>query len=103
MTVKELIVKHARENGYDGLVEPFGECGCEIDDICPCGDMKDVTDCEFGYKVPCDCDCCEGDCDLVMHNMGQWHITTEKPEPKALTIDEVVQRKGGCPRGNCES
>jgi len=53
MTVKEIIVKYLKENGYDGLRHPDGECGCEINDLGPCDGTLD--NCEPGYKVKCDC------------------------------------------------
>uniref|UniRef100_A0A6M3M4H4 Uncharacterized protein n=1 Tax=viral metagenome TaxID=1070528 RepID=A0A6M3M4H4_9ZZZZ len=36
---------------YDGLFFP-GECGCEIDDLAPCGES--CLDCEPGYKRVCE-------------------------------------------------
>ena len=40
---------------------------------------------------------------LIGANTGK-PVKVENPAPEALTltIDEVIQRKGGCPRGNCE-
>ena len=49
MTVKELIIKYAKENGFDGLCDPDNEYGCEISDLAPCGESP--TACSFGHKV----------------------------------------------------
>lgn len=66
MTIKEIIAKHLTDNGFDGLVYP-GECGCEVDDIAPCGEY--CLDCEPGYKIRDK----SGEFDFL--------ITTVKPKP----------------------
>lgn len=73
MNIRELIEKHARDNGYDGLFCP-GECACEIGDLAPCGGEADcVLSCEFGYKSKCNENCSyHSDCD--------WHIGPTKEE-----------------------
>jgi len=38
--------------GYDGLYVPDG-CACVLDDLEPCGEMRD--DCEPGFYSRCDC------------------------------------------------
>ena len=48
MTVKEIIEKWLRENGYSGLYNE-DECGCSIDDFIPCGES--CNECKPGYKV----------------------------------------------------
>jgi len=52
MTVIEIIEKYLKENGYDGLYNERYECGCEIGDLAPCGEIG--TDCKAGYKRPCE-------------------------------------------------
>ncbi len=42
-----------RANGYDGLVDDFGECCCELANLAHCD--GEVDSCEAGHKVPCDC------------------------------------------------
>jgi len=37
-------------NGYDGLYDEY-ECGCELEDLMPCG--RPNPDCMPGYKVVC--------------------------------------------------
>ena len=46
MTVKEIVTNYLKENGFDGLSN--FECGCGIDDLCWCGELKD--DCEPAYR-----------------------------------------------------
>ncbi len=40
MTIKGILEKWLKDNGYDGLCD--NRCGCVMDDLMPC-------------KVPCDC------------------------------------------------
>jgi len=47
MTVKEIVEKYLRENGYDGLY--CEDCGCRLDDLIPC-DWGDFQDCKAGYE-----------------------------------------------------
>jgi len=71
MTVKDIVEKYLRENGYGGLFEEYGECGCELGDLAPCGDMNEK--CQAGYKVNCTVECEHEDiCD--------WHIQRDKPK-----------------------
>jgi hypothetical protein len=57
MNVKEIIIKYLKENGYDGLCTD--DCGCQISDLCPCGNNIEL--CGPGYKHKCReeyyCDC----------------------------------------------
>lgn len=76
MTVREIVKKYLKENGFDGLWK--GECGCEITDLWPCEDFMGnaPNNCSPGYKVPCVPEDCPngGGC--------RWHISPEKPEGK---------------------
>lgn len=47
MTVKEIIVKYLKENGYDGLYHLNCNGGCTVEDLFPCGEIS--RDCEPGY------------------------------------------------------
>jgi len=49
MTVYEIIEKYLKENGYDGLYEPYSECDCKIGDLIPC--FGHFGRCKPGYKV----------------------------------------------------
>jgi hypothetical protein len=51
--VLEIIKKYLLDNGYDGLWNKDGECGCEINDLQPCG--GDFSSCKPGFKILCDC------------------------------------------------
>ena len=48
---KDIIIKFLEENEYDGLLCPEGECGCDNDDLFPCGES--ALDCIPAYKVNC--------------------------------------------------
>lgn len=54
MTVNEIIVRYLEDNGYDGLYCPFDPCGCYKDDLCPCGNLINLWECEPGYKCTLD-------------------------------------------------
>lgn len=49
MTVKEIIEKHLKENGFDGLAGD--ECGCLLEDLVSCGGPFD--NCVPGIKIDC--------------------------------------------------
>lgn len=51
MTVKEIIEKYLKDNGFDGLYNPEDKegCGCELGDLCPC--EEDFGECKPGYKI----------------------------------------------------
>lgn len=56
-TVLDMISKSLKDNGFDGLVDEFGECGCETSDLAPCGNtIEYVGRCRAAYKVECDCE-----------------------------------------------
>ena len=52
MKVKEIVEKHLRDNGFDGLVHTWAECGCGVDDLFPCCGGEGVAECEPAYKHP---------------------------------------------------
>lgn len=71
MNIHEMVREHLEKNGYEGLVDHNGFCGCGLDDFMPCDEAH--TGCEAGYKVPCNPETCENDGDCG------FHITAEKP------------------------
>ena len=52
MNIKEIIKVWLQENGYDGLVDQDGECGCEIADLMPCDEPSPY--CMAGHKKEVD-------------------------------------------------
>lgn len=50
--VIEIVRKYLIENEYDGLMNDNGECGCELSDLEPCGEMS--SRCKAAYKHPSD-------------------------------------------------
>lgn len=48
MTVKGIVQKYLKENGYDGLCNYEPMCGCVINDLMPCG--EDCSSCTPGHK-----------------------------------------------------
>lgn len=49
-TVDDIVALWLSANGYDGLVEKDGECGCILGDLAPCGDM--MATCIAGFRGP---------------------------------------------------
>jgi len=50
MTVKEILVKWLKDNGYDGLYYDDADgCGCSIDNLIPC--RQSCECCKPAYKV----------------------------------------------------
>ncbi len=71
LTVIKIIEEYLKKNNYSGLYDEYGECGCQMSDLAPCGDMQ--PDCKPGHKAFCTSEC-EHD-----EGMGNWHIQKEKP------------------------
>lgn len=67
LDVIEIVVKHLKREGFDGLYSSCGDCACKLDDLAPCANIQ--GDCTAGYLQPCPPDC--GDHD--------WHIGPDKP------------------------
>ena len=50
MTAKEILENWLREHKYDGLCEPYTECGCGLDDLIgPCEGMQD--NCQPAHRI----------------------------------------------------
>jgi hypothetical protein len=49
MNAKEIVKKYLEENGYDGLFNWYGECGCKKDYLFPCESCPAY--CEAGYLI----------------------------------------------------
>jgi len=47
MTIRDILISHLKQNGFDGLVNPDVPCGCSLEDFMPCDCCLD--DCEPGY------------------------------------------------------
>ena len=48
-TMIELLRLALTLKGYTGLCNPPLECGCTLDDFCPCLEMSLPSDCQAGY------------------------------------------------------
>lgn len=51
--VIQIVRSYLEENGYDGLIDDYGECGCLTDDLAPCGILG--MSCKPAYRVDCKC------------------------------------------------
>lgn len=75
MTVKQIVEKYLRDNGYDGLVG--NQCGCLLEDLEPCGEMS--SDCQAAYRHNCrPNECKEVGCNLMGMD-GVFCMKTVKP------------------------
>lgn len=72
MNVIQLVEFSLKQEGYDGLYEPFGECACEIGDLAPCGNIGHP--CLAGHRYWCEDADCEYTADVGKH----WHMRKEK-------------------------
>jgi hypothetical protein len=48
-TVLDAVEVFLKLNGFDGLYNVAGECGCFLDDLEPCGEM--CSNCHAGHRV----------------------------------------------------
>ena len=78
MTVLDIIRGYLRRHGYDGLCNTDIECGCQTDDLAPCGNVG--YDCQPGVKE--------------MQPDGDWLIVTgKKPEEMLGDFSERMEIK----------
>jgi len=69
-----------KRHGFDGLVAPCGECGCDLEDHAPGIDCE-PSECRPGYKVPCAYpDCSE---------KHDYHISVTKPRKPWSDVDPL--------------
>ena len=67
MNIQEIVREWLQAHGYDGLVDEYYECACDIADLMPCGNP--MPRCTAGHKEPCNDVCGEG---------HQYHIVPGK-------------------------
>lgn len=49
MEVQDIVIKHLKDNDFDGLYNDTSECGCGLDDLAPCGES--TMDCKPAIEV----------------------------------------------------
>lgn len=49
--VEDIVKSYLVTNGYDGLYNDMGECGCTFEDFAPC--EGDFSECQPGHKFDC--------------------------------------------------
>ena len=74
MNVHEIVREWLCAHGYHGLCHIDAECGCELSDLAPCGEMG--KDCQPGYKRP--------PTEEQRADGAEWAIWSEKPESAEL-------------------
>ncbi|WP_292992517.1 hypothetical protein [Nitrosomonas sp.] len=47
-TVIEILKQHLVDNEFDGLVNGYAECGCDVSDLVPCD--SNFSECKPAYK-----------------------------------------------------
>ena len=61
--VRDMVAEWLVSHGYDGLVSPDCNCGCDINDLGCCYENPGVWGCEPAYKTDCGkCSKRAGDC-----------------------------------------
>lgn len=83
MMVKEIVKCAIIQEGFDGLFNDDGECGCSVDQLFICGNPQ--LDCEMGIKAKCDC----GDHDFHIVP-GIPHVRGSAPDP-ALMVKAALE------------
>ncbi len=82
ITIEKILSDWLDKNGYDGLANRLGECGCEKGDLFPCDDDNMRADCVAGHKVMCPCPQQDEDCEgAQFFHEGQWCMFAGKKEP----------------------
>ena len=71
-TCIEIVRSYLKRYGYSGLYNPQANCGCEIDDLVPCG--ENFESCIPGYKYKCNC----------TKEEHYWHISPYKDKSKRI-------------------
>jgi hypothetical protein len=85
MNVKEIVKEYLEKNGYDGLYNVDGECGCPKDSLLPCSESFDQ--CCPGYRGACDGSCDDPPCDC--------HIYINKGDALAADKEKAAAEKAG--------
>lgn len=44
MDIKQIAMDWLAENGYEGLAHAELECGCDLDDFMPCGEVMNLEE-----------------------------------------------------------
>lgn len=88
LTLRDIVEQRLKQDGFDGLYDPDGECSCELGDLWPCECWS--TDCLAGHYRPCLGASCEGG------QMPHFHIGPKKELPGfkdiiGLFVDEKEQ------------
>ena len=55
--IVEFVAQHLRKIGADGLCNEVVECGCGLDDLMPCGEIDNLSNCEPAKRVKCTDEC----------------------------------------------
>lgn len=84
MTVREILVNWLHVNRFDGLINHDRNCSCVIGNLAPC-EHGEVSECNPGYKVPCDGKCPQGKCDFHISLYNYEWAGGEKPREDGKT------------------
>jgi hypothetical protein len=79
-SVKEILSAALKAQGFGGLCNTDVSCGCDADDLAPCGEGCNILDCEPAYKSPCKGPACDHPCDGYDEEEPGDCYTTKKPE-----------------------
>lgn len=84
MNVREIVIAHLKDGGFDGLAGE--DCGCGLDDLMPCGWERDVSVCKPARKVNCKqdgftyCEGCIAVCNEAERQSAEIYIPAESDQ-----------------------
>jgi len=76
MNIKEIVMGHLKKNGYDGLYNDDGSCGCLLNDFMPCDIIGNLRECKPGYRHEVSAEAMSECCG---QGTAQWRVGPEKP------------------------
>jgi hypothetical protein len=83
MNVKSIVLAYLQMAGFDGLLNDWGDCGCENADLMPCDCDSGLSRCQPAYKGPF-----HGDSEF---GRGEWLMYATKEDVAAAEAEIAAQ------------
>ncbi len=84
LEVREVVKSFLYVNGFDGLVDCYGECGCEIDDLMCC-DCSGIG-CQAAYKKKAN---------HPVETNKSWRMV-QAPDSDVKKINDTAEKRRSC-------